>query len=257
MNVWCIFDSSVGKESVCNTGDPGSIPGSRRSAGEGIGHPLQYSWASRVAQLVKNLPAMWKIWFDPWIGKIPWRRARLPTPVFWPGEFHGLYKVCEVTKSQAQLSDFHSLRSTVYSIIQTLPWAQAWPSYQFAFWLSRLCPFGSRLYIPYYVFVPLSAYKHVKLQRRWSALFINFFIFYTILNVTHHLQLLQNSDYVPHSAESILELILYPIVCTSHSPPLNRPSVHSPWVTNHQLVLWICESASFLTPWKESYDQPR
>ena len=51
-------DSSVGKESVCNTGDPGSIPGSGRSAVEGIGHPLQYSWASLVAQLVKNLPAM-------------------------------------------------------------------------------------------------------------------------------------------------------------------------------------------------------
>ena len=29
--------------------------------------------------------------FDPWVGKIPWRRERLPTPVFWPGEFHGLY----------------------------------------------------------------------------------------------------------------------------------------------------------------------
>ena len=58
MNVWCIFDSSVGKESVCNTGDPGSIPGSRRSAGEGIGHPLQYSWASLVVKLVKNPPAM-------------------------------------------------------------------------------------------------------------------------------------------------------------------------------------------------------
>jgi len=44
--------SSVGKESACNAGDPGSIPGSGRSAGEGIGYPLQYSWASLVAQLV-------------------------------------------------------------------------------------------------------------------------------------------------------------------------------------------------------------
>ena len=51
-------DSPVGKESVCNAGDPGSIPGSGRSAGEEIGHPLQYSWLSLVAQLVKNLPAM-------------------------------------------------------------------------------------------------------------------------------------------------------------------------------------------------------
>ena len=49
-------DSSVGKESACNAGDPGSIPGSGRSAGEGIGYPLQYSWDSLVAQLVNNLP---------------------------------------------------------------------------------------------------------------------------------------------------------------------------------------------------------
>jgi len=51
-------DSSVGKESACNAGDPSSIPGLVRSAGEGIGCPLQYSWASFVAQLVKNPPAM-------------------------------------------------------------------------------------------------------------------------------------------------------------------------------------------------------
>ena len=50
--------SSAGKESTCSAGDPSSIPGSGRSAGEGIGYPLQYSWASPVAQLVKNLPAM-------------------------------------------------------------------------------------------------------------------------------------------------------------------------------------------------------
>ena len=58
-------------------GDPSSIPGSGKSPGEGIGYPLQYSWASLVAQLVKNPPAMWETW--------------LPTPVFWPKEFHGLY----------------------------------------------------------------------------------------------------------------------------------------------------------------------
>ena len=55
-------DSSVGKESACSAGDPGSIPGSGRSAGEGIGYPLQYSWASLVVQLVKNPPAMWETW---------------------------------------------------------------------------------------------------------------------------------------------------------------------------------------------------
>ena len=41
------------------------IPGSGRSAGEGIGYPLQYSWAFLVAQLVKNLPAMWETWVQP------------------------------------------------------------------------------------------------------------------------------------------------------------------------------------------------
>ena len=50
--------SSAGKESSCHAGDPGSIPGSGRSAEEGIGYPLRYSWASLVAQLVKNPPAM-------------------------------------------------------------------------------------------------------------------------------------------------------------------------------------------------------
>ena len=53
-------DSSVGKESTRNAGDPSLIPGLGRSAGEGIGFPLQYSWASLVAQLAKNLPAMRK-----------------------------------------------------------------------------------------------------------------------------------------------------------------------------------------------------
>ena len=115
-------DSSVWKESACNVGDPGSIPGSERSPwrrdrlptpvflgfacgsagkesaynvedhhyvpgsgispGEGIGCPLQYSWAFLVAQTVKNPPAMW----ETWVEKIFWRRAWQPTPVFLPGE---------------------------------------------------------------------------------------------------------------------------------------------------------------------------
>ena len=54
--------SSVGKESPCNAGDPGLIPGLGRSTGEGIGYPLRYSWASLVAQLVKNSPAMQETW---------------------------------------------------------------------------------------------------------------------------------------------------------------------------------------------------
>ena len=53
---------SPGKESASNAGDPDSIPESGRTAGEGIGYPLQYSWASLVAQLVKNLPAIQETW---------------------------------------------------------------------------------------------------------------------------------------------------------------------------------------------------
>ena len=55
-------DSSAGKESACNAGDPGLIPGLGRCPGEGIGYPLQYSWASLVAQMVKNPPAVQETW---------------------------------------------------------------------------------------------------------------------------------------------------------------------------------------------------
>ena len=60
-------DSSVGKESTCNAGDPGSVPGSGRSAGEGIGYPLQHSWASLVTQLVRNHPMR-----ETWIQSLGW-----------------------------------------------------------------------------------------------------------------------------------------------------------------------------------------
>ena len=53
---------SAGKESSCNAEDPGWIPGWGKSTEEGIGYPVQYSWSSLVAQLVKNLPAMWETW---------------------------------------------------------------------------------------------------------------------------------------------------------------------------------------------------
>ena len=59
---WGFPDGSVGKESAGNAGEPSSILVSGRSTGEGIGYPLQYSWASLVAQLVKNLPAMRETW---------------------------------------------------------------------------------------------------------------------------------------------------------------------------------------------------
>ena len=76
--------SSAGKESACNSGDPSLIPGSGRYPGEGIGYSVFLGFP--LAQLLQwGRPG-----FDPWVGKIPWWRERLPTPVFWPREFHGL-----------------------------------------------------------------------------------------------------------------------------------------------------------------------
>ena len=84
-------DSSVGKESTCNAGDPGSIPGLGRCPGEGIGYSFQYSWVSTVIQLVKESSCdAGDLGSTPGLN-IPWRRENLPTPVFWPGEFHGLW----------------------------------------------------------------------------------------------------------------------------------------------------------------------
>ena len=54
--------NSAGRESTCSAGDPSLTPGSGRSPGEEIGHPIQYSRASLVAQMIKNLPIMWETW---------------------------------------------------------------------------------------------------------------------------------------------------------------------------------------------------
>ena len=66
MDVWKLLslcpDSSAGIELACNAEDSASIPGSGRSPGVGIGYPLQYSWASLVAQMVKNLPTVPETW---------------------------------------------------------------------------------------------------------------------------------------------------------------------------------------------------
>ena len=83
---------SDGKESACNAGGPGLIPRSGRYPGEGNGYPLQYSWPFLVAQLVKIPRAVRDlIWVRSLGWEDPWSMGRLPTPVFWPGEFHGLY----------------------------------------------------------------------------------------------------------------------------------------------------------------------
>ena len=78
-------DSSVGKESACHTGDLGSIPGSGRSPREGIGYPLQYSWASLVAQLVKNPLAMRETWIQSlgWEDPLEKGKATLSSILAW------------------------------------------------------------------------------------------------------------------------------------------------------------------------------
>ena len=101
---WGHTTSAAGKGSACSAGGPSSIPGSGRSVREGIGYPLQCSWACLVAQLVKNLPEMQETWVWSLGWEDPWRRKRLPTPVFWPVEFHGLSMG---SQRVTQLSDFH------------------------------------------------------------------------------------------------------------------------------------------------------
>ena len=72
------LESSIDKESACNAGDPGSIPGSGRAPGEGVGYPLQYSWASPVAQLVKNPPAMRETWVQSLGREDPLEKGKAP-----------------------------------------------------------------------------------------------------------------------------------------------------------------------------------
>ena len=100
-------DSSVGKEFTCNAGDPGSIPGSGRSAGEGIGYPLHYSLASLVPQLVKNPPAMQETWgLIPGLGRSPGEGKGYPLQYFGLENSKDC-KVHGVAKSRTQLSDLH------------------------------------------------------------------------------------------------------------------------------------------------------
>ena len=76
---------SDGKESACNVGDPGSIPEWGRSAGEGLGYPRQYSWASLVAPLVKNPPAMQETWVQSlgWEDTLEKGKANLSSILTW------------------------------------------------------------------------------------------------------------------------------------------------------------------------------
>ena len=98
-------DSSVGKESTCNAANPNLIPGLGRST-ERIGCPLQYSWASPVPQMVKNLPAKQKIWVRSlgWEDPLEKGKATHSSILAWRIPWtvvHG------VSKSRTRLSDFH------------------------------------------------------------------------------------------------------------------------------------------------------
>ena len=81
----CFPGSSAAKESACNAGDPSLIAGSGRSAGEGIGYPLQDSWASLVAQTIKNMPAMQETWVQSlgWEEPLEKKTATLSSILAW------------------------------------------------------------------------------------------------------------------------------------------------------------------------------
>ena len=102
-------ESSVGKESACNEGDPGSISGPGRSIGEGIGYPLQYSWASLVVQLVKNLSSMQKTWDQPLGWEDPLEKGKATRSSILAWRIPMDYTTHGVAKRQTELSDFHSL----------------------------------------------------------------------------------------------------------------------------------------------------
>ena len=103
---WSFPDSSVGKEPACNAGDPGSIPGSKRSTREGIGYPLHYSWASLVAQLIKESACSVGD-----LGLIPGLGRSLGEGKGYPLQYSGLENsmdcIVSDTKSRTRLNDFH------------------------------------------------------------------------------------------------------------------------------------------------------
>ena len=85
--------NSAGKESACNAGDPSSVPGLGRSPRKGIGYPLQYSWASLVAQLVKNPPAMWETWVQSVGWEDPLEKGKATHSIVHGFAWHG-YSPC-------------------------------------------------------------------------------------------------------------------------------------------------------------------
>ena len=88
LNVKDFSGNLTGKESACNAGNPGSIPGSGRSSTSG-GYPLQYSCSSLLAQMVKNALAVQKTWVGSLGWEDPLEKGTATHSVFLPGEFHG------------------------------------------------------------------------------------------------------------------------------------------------------------------------
>ena len=137
--------SSAGKEFTCSAGDPSCLPGSGRSAGEGIGYPLQYSWASLVAQLVMNLPAMW----ETWVWSLGWEdlleNGKATHFSILPREFHGLYKGCKELDMSEWLSLIPRLSNslliflgTVYK--KTMSWLWSLDLFWCAKWWKYILP---------------------------------------------------------------------------------------------------------------------
>ena len=113
----CFF--STGKESTCNVGDLGLIPGLGRSPGEGKGYPLQYSWASLVAQLVKNLPAMWETWVRPLGWEDPLEKGRA-----YPLQYSTLENSMDYSLWGRKELDMTERLSLSLSQITLCPWAK-------------------------------------------------------------------------------------------------------------------------------------
>ena len=106
-------DNPVGKESACNAEDPGSIPGSRRSPGEGISYPLQYSWVSFVAQLEKKLPEIREtcVRFLGW--EDPLEKGKATSPMAWRIPWTSLWgcKESDMTEQLTSLQVGHYFSS--------------------------------------------------------------------------------------------------------------------------------------------------
>ena len=122
--------SSVGKESAYNAGDPGSMTGSGRSTGERIGYPFQYSWASLVAQLVKNPPAMWEIWVQSlgWEDLLEKGKTTHSSILAWRIPWTTVHGVA---KSWTRLSNFHF---HFHMTLQSHSWACIWRIYAESIW---------------------------------------------------------------------------------------------------------------------------